>query len=194
MRCSCVLLAAASALALPGPSVLADVTLNASMTVDNVFAASISTSPTLPGTTFLTGADWQQTFSGSTVFPGAGTYYLHILATDQGRPEMFIGQFSLAGDAGSTFSNGTSSLLSNASDWVVSNTGFGLDTVAPLDIAGNGGGPWGTRPGIDAAARHLWAPNFTSTVYFSTAITIVPAPAGGAAIAFGVLAFGRRRR
>lgn len=176
-------------------TVMADVTLNASLTADNLFTASISTTPTSAGTSFLSGANWQQTFSGGVVLPGAGTYYLQIEATDQGRPEMFVGQFSLTGDAGASFSNGNLSLLSNATDWVVSNTGFGDNPVAPLDIAGNSGSStWGPRPGIDGAARFLWAPTYTPTVYFTTVITVVPAPAGAAALGLGVLALARRRR
>jgi hypothetical protein len=191
---TCVILTAAVGASLISASVSADVTLSASMTVDNLFTASISDSPTSAGTTFLTGANWQQTFSGSFVFPGPGTYYLQIAAIDQGPPAMFIGQFSLTGDAGSMFSNGTASLLSGVSDWVVSNTGFGVNTVAPLDLGPNGTGPWGHVAGVDDAAHFVWAPTFTSAVYFSSVITVVPSPAGAAAIGIGVLALARRRR
>src|SRR5436190_8268504 len=131
---SCVVLAAAAGALVLSASVTAQVTLNASMTVNNLFTASISTSPVSAGVTFLSGANWQQTFSGNFVFPGPGTYYLQIAAIDQGPPAMFIGQFSLAGGAGSTFSNGAASLLTNTSNWVVSNTGFGANTVSPLDL------------------------------------------------------------
>jgi hypothetical protein len=107
---------------------------------------------------------------------------------------MFIGQFSLAGDAGAMFSNGTTSLLSNVPDWVVSNSGFGVNTVSPLDIGPNGTGPWGNIAGVNSAARFLWAPTYTPNVYFTSVITIVPAPAGAAALGIGLLALARRRR
>ncbi|CAN5859452.1 hypothetical protein BH11PLA1_BH11PLA1_18140 [soil metagenome] len=189
-----VFVCAASLVALLGAPALAQVTLNAAINVDNVFTAFISTSPTLAGTSIANGISWPTTTSGTYVFPGAGTYYLHVLATDQGPPAMFIGTFSLSNAAGSTFSNGGTSLLTNATDWVVSNTGFGMNETAPLDIAGNPGGAWGNLPGQAVGARFLWAPTFTPTVYFSTVITVVPAPAAAAALGLAGLAAARRRR
>lgn len=180
-------------------SVQGQVTLSASMTVDNVFAASISDSPLTAGTTFLTGVNWPETRSGNTVISSPGTYYLHVLATDQGRPEMFIGQFGLSGINGfsATFSNGGTSLLSNATDWVVSNSGFGIATVAPLDLGANSAGVnWGVRPGIDLTARFLWAPTYTPTVYFTTVITVtaIPTPGFAGVMAVAGLISTRRRR
>jgi hypothetical protein len=170
------------------------VTLNAAINVDNVYTAYISTSPTVDGTSFLSGASWSTTQTGNFVFPGAGTYYLHVLAIDQGPPAMFIGTFSLSNANGSTFSNGTTNLLTNSTDWVVSNTGFDVGTTAPLDIAGNGGGAWGNFPGQGASARFLWAPEFTSTVYFTTVINVVPVPSSTVALGLAGLALARRRR
>ncbi|HYD00869.1 MAG TPA: hypothetical protein VEB22_06545, partial [Phycisphaerales bacterium] len=158
---ACVLAAAVAAPA------FAQVTLNASINVDNQFTAFISTSPILAGTEFLTGNSWPTTYSGNFVFPAGGTYYLHVLATDVGRPEMFIGTFSLANAAGSTFANGTTDLLTSPTDWVVSNTGFGAATTPAMDLGGNGAGPWGNFASQSPAARFLWAPNYTSTVYFT---------------------------
>jgi hypothetical protein len=173
---------------------VADITLNAAMTADNEFTASISTSPTDAGTTFLSGGNWPSVFSGSYIFPGAGTYYLQVQAVDHAAPAMFIGQFDLVGGS-ATFSNGTTSLVSNTTDWVVSNTGFGVGAVAPLDLGANGSGPWGNFGAISPAARFLWAPTYTPTVYFTTVITVVPTPAGAAALGLGALvAAGRRRR
>jgi len=194
MRGHIALLAATGCLSFAA-TVTADVTLSAAIAVDNRFIASISTSPTSAGIPFLTGNNWQQTYTGNFVFPGAGTYYLQVEATDEGRPEMFIGQFGLSGDAGAAFSNGTLSLLSNSTDWSVSNTGFGDNTVAPLDLGLNSGAsPWGTRPGIDGAAHFLWAPQYTPTVYFTSVIRIVPAPTGAAVLSLGLLVGARRRR
>jgi hypothetical protein len=178
-------------------SVQGQVTLSASMTVDNTFTASISTNPLTAGTSFLTGNNWQQTYSDSTLLSAPGTYYLQVRATDLGRPEMFVGQFGLAATNGfsATFSNSTTSLLTNSTDWVVSNTGFGVSTVAPLDIGANvTGSTWGVRPGISSAARFLWAPNYTGTVYFTAVITVVPAPGCAGALALAGLVATRRRR
>ena len=187
----CVVCALAAAIATP---VFAQVTLNASINVDNQFTAYISTSPTLAGDSFLTGTSWPTTYSGNFIFPTGGTFYLHVLATDLGRPEMFIGTFSLANAAGSTFANGTTSLLTNPADWVVSNTGFGAATTPALDLGGNGSGAWGNLPGQAPGARFLWAPDYTSTVYFTTVINVVPGPGAAAVAGLAGFAFLRRRR
>ena len=186
-----VVVALAAAAAAP---VFAQVTLNASINVDNEFAAFISTSPTLAGTNFLSGNNWPTTYSGNYVFPTSGTYYLHVLATDTGRPEMFIGTFSLANADGSTFANGTANLLTNATDWTVSNTGFGVAATAPLDLGVNGGGAWGNLGGQSPTARFLWAPNYTATVYFTTVINVVPVPSAAATLGLAGAALFRRRR
>lgn len=186
---ACALAAAAAA-----PQALAQVALSASINVDNEFVAYISTSPTLSGTSFLTGNSWPTTYTGNYVFPSAGTYYLHVMATDTGRPEMFIGTFSLANASGSTFANGTTDLLTNATDWTVSNTGFGVAATAPLDLGANGGGAWGNLAGQSPTARFLWAPNYTSTVYFTTVINVVPTPGVAAGLGLAGAAFFRRRR
>jgi hypothetical protein len=185
---SCVVaLAAASA----APA-FAQVSLHASINVDNVFTAYVSTSPTDLGTPILSGDNWGVTYSTDYAFSSAGTYYLHVVATDQGRPEMFIGTFTLNNANGSTFSNGTTDLLTNATNWVVSNTGVGVNTIAPADYAANGGGAWGNLPGQSPAAHYLWAPDYTSTVYFTTVINVVPTP--GALVGFGLLGAAAVRR
>ncbi len=172
----------------------AQVTLNAAMTADNLFTAYISTSVTLEGTSFLSGSNWQQTFGGSTVLTDAGTYYLHVAATDQGPPMMFIGQFSLD-STNATFANGTQSLLTNATDWTVSETGFGVSITPPSDLGANGSGAWGMRPDIAPEARFLWHSNNPATAYFTTVITVVPAPAAFVPLAsLGLLSIRRRRR
>jgi hypothetical protein len=175
----------------------AQVTLSASMTVDNTFTAYISSSPTVQGTQFLTGNNWNVTYSGSTVINNPGTYYLQILATDLGRPEMFIGQFSLTNFSpgfSAAFQNASTILLTDVTNWRVSNTGFGVNETAVRDLGPNGTAPWGTRPSISPSARFLWAPQYTSTVYFSTTITVVPAPAALAPVVLAGLAATRRRR
>lgn len=178
----------------------AQVTLGGSMTADNSFTAFISADPNTAGTAFLSGNNWPSTFSGSTVITTPGTYYLHVQATDAGRPEMFVADLTLSNfgpDFAATFANGTAALLTNTTDWRVSNTGFGQNYNAPIDLGANSGGAtWSGRPGIAGAARFLWAPQYTSTVYFATTITVtqVPAPAAASMLGLAGLLVARRRR
>lgn len=174
-------------------SALAENTLLGFATADNGFAASISTSPTLAGTPWFSGDSWPTTFTNSIVLTEAGTYYLHVRAQDFGRPEMFIGRFTLSGpDA--TFANGTQVLVTNTADWVVSTTGFGVNTTAPTFLGDNGAGPWGSFPSMPDAA-FIWAPQYDQGIaYFSAQFTIVPAPGALALGGIGLIAVGRRRR
>lgn len=171
----------------------AQVTLSANMTADNEFTAYISTSPTLEGTSFLSGNSWPSTFSGSTVLNDAGTYYLHVFAIDRGPPMMFIGDFTLD-NVDATFQNGAQTLTTDAVNWVVSSTGFGDSTVAPADLGQNGASPWGSFALIDSSARYIWHPSSSQVAYFSTTITVVPAPAAMTSFAaLGLVALRRRR-
>ncbi len=184
--------AAAALLALTSAG-SAQVTLHATMTADNLFTASISTSPDVAGTSFLSGANWQQMFNGSVILPDAGTYYLNITATDQGAPMMLIGLFTLD-STDASFQNDGQSLVTNAVDWTSSATGFADPGVAPTDIGPNGTGPWGTAVGVGPDARYIWHPGFPATAYFTTVITVVPAPAALVPVAsIGLLALRRRR-
>ena len=159
------------------PAMVSATTLSASMTVDNTFAAYVSTSATSVGAPFLSGANWPSTFVGSTTLTPLVDNYLHVRATDQGRPEMFIGRFTLS-DANFEFVNATQTLHTVASDWTVSHTGFGVTPVAPLDIGPNGMSPWGNFPAMTSNARFLWHPTYQSTVYFTATIRalVVPEP------------------
>lgn len=171
----------------------AQVTLNASMTADNAFTAFISTDPSVPGDSFLSGNTWQMTSTGSTVLPTAGTYYLHVTAQDFGPPMMLIGLFTLD-DASATFQNGGQSLVTNTTDWTVSATGFADPGVAPADIGPNGTSPWGNFPAMGPDAHFIWHPNLPSTAFFTTVITVVPAPATLTPLAaLGLIALRRRR-
>lgn len=196
LMCSLVL---AAGVAGASNAALGQATLSARMTADNLFTAYISTDPNSAGTEFLSGNNWPSTSIGSTVITEPGTYYLHVMATDQGRPEMFIADLEL-GSFGpgwsASFANNAQALLSNAVDWHVSNSGFGQSYVAPLDLGSNasGGGVWGPRPSISGNARFLWAPQYTSTVYFATTLTVVPGPAAAGLLGLGGLMIARRRR
>src|SRR5436190_18495998 len=155
-------------------------TLTGTMTVDNSFTAYLSTNDLVLGTVIGSGTNWQapQSVNGTL---SSGTNYLHIIATDSGGPRMFIGEFHLS-DAGFSFSNGTQDLLSNTTNWVVSNTGFGVGYVTPTDEGADGTAPnWGNTPGVNDSAHFIWGNLATSVVYFSTTITdngVVTPPSG----------------
>jgi hypothetical protein len=174
-------------------SASAQVTLNATMTADNAFTAFISSDPTAAGTSFLSGNNWPQTFTGSVILPGAGTYYLNITAQDFGAPMMLIGLFTLD-DASAVFQNGQQSLVTNSTDWTASSTGYADAGVTPANLGPNGTGPWGTFPAIGSDARFIWHPQSPSTAYFTTVITVVPAPAAVIPLASLALLAARRRR
>lgn len=163
-------------------------------TVDNSFAISVSTSPTTAGTPWFSGSNWQSTFSGSLLISTPGTYYIQVFAQDLGRPEMFIGRFTLAG-LGATFANGTQELLTNTSDWVVSISGFGIDTTAPIFLGDNGAGPWGTVASMGSNADFIWAPQYANgQAFFTASFTVVPTPGAVAMLGLGGLVAARRRR
>lgn len=171
-------------------SAAGQVTLSAWMTADNAFNASISTDPTAAGSTFLSGTNWPTTYNGSVVLPGPGTYYLQVRAQDAGRPEMLLGRFTLD-NALATFGNGTQTLLTGAAHWTVSHTGFGVAPTVPVVYGPNGMSPWGNFPAM-GSAQFIWHPVYQSTVYFTTQITVVPAPTSLALL--GIAALGLRRR
>lgn len=173
-----------------GSSALAQVTLTGFATADNAFQASISTSPTSAGTPWFSGNNWPSTFSSSIDVSAPGTYFLQVAAQDFGRPEMFLAQFLMSGDG--AFSNGGQVLVTNATDWVVSNSGLGVDTTAPLVVGNNGAGPWGFFPQMGPDAQFLWSPQYTGVAYFTATFTVAPAP--GAAVALGACVLGVRRR
>lgn len=174
----------------------AQVTLSASMTADNAFQASISTDAAAAGPNFLTGSSWQSTFSGSTQINAAGTYYLQVLAQDFGDPASFIADLTLSAQPGwsATFSNGGTTLLTNLTDWVVSNQGFGVNTTVPVSFGADGVGPWGDRSNISNNALNIWHSSNPDNAYFTTVITVVPAPGAAALLGLGGLALTRRRR
>lgn len=179
-------------------------TLSGFATVDNAIKAYLSTSPTSLGTEFITGADWQQTFSGSINIPAGGTYYLHIRGVDFGLPAMFIGDFTLSGSNAVFAKTGTNKILSSIDNFDASGGAFPGDQVATaFDRGGNtGSSTWGPRPNIDGAARFIWARNAAGAefsgsdnpVYFTTAIRAVPEPATCAVLGLGVAALLRRRK
>jgi len=196
MRAS-ILLAAGTIATFSGVA-SAQVTLNAFMTADNAFEASLSTTPFAAGpSNFLTGNNWGATYNASFPINMPGTYYLQVLAQDFGDPAAFIGSFGLLNFQpgwSATFSNGTNALYTNTTDWNVSDVDFGVVPVAPVGFGADGVSPWGDRPLIDNAALNIWHPSNANTVYFTTVITVVPTPGAIALLGMGGLVATRRRR
>jgi hypothetical protein len=175
-----------AAVSLITASAMGQVNLNALMVADDSFQASISTDPNAAGSVFLSGSNFNSTFSGSTTLPGPGTYYLQIRAETFGGQRMMSGLFTLDNPL-ATFANGSSSLVSGISTWTVSDTGFGIAPAAPV-VVPNG---WGSFVGLESAA-FIWHSSPESVAYFTAEITVVPAPASLALLS--LFALGRRRR
>lgn len=165
-------------------------TLTAHATADNAFQMSISTDPTLQGDIFLTGNNWGATFSGTYDFSAAGTYYIQVAAQDFGDPASFIADLTV--NNGSLFSNGNDRLVSNQTDWVVSITGFGVSTMAPLAFGADGASPWGDRPNIGNDALNIWHTPSADQVYFTATVRVIPTP--GALALLGLASCATRRR
>jgi hypothetical protein len=191
--------AAVSGVALADNPTLA--TLNAKINVDNLFDAYVSDSATTLGTKFLSGTNWPQTYTGSFDVAQAGTYYIHVVATDQGPPAMFIGAFGLnLGTAESAlFANGTNKLFSNAIDWTAHLNTLGGAATTIADFGGAGGGQvWDGQVGANYTkdSHYIWhgATSGEMTTVFTASFVVVPAPGAAALTGLGVLAMGRRRR
>jgi hypothetical protein len=187
-----------AALCLPG---LASATiLNASITVDDDYEAYIATVDAAQGTLFMenTGT-WQSVESGSVALTPGVVNYLHIQGRDVfGPPSMFIGSFSLS-DGLFRFSNGLQTLDTNAVNWRLSRTGFGLNDLTPTDIGPNGSGAWGlVGGGVSPSARHIWSDTQGQQGvdhYFTTVLTPVPEPGTLVLLAIGAaLSVLRRKR
>ncbi|MBL8492569.1 MAG: PEPxxWA-CTERM sorting domain-containing protein [Rhodocyclaceae bacterium] len=157
-------------------------TLSGKATADNEFWAYLSTSDSVLGSLIGTGNNWGATYSFTSGALVNGTdYYLHVVARDYGRPEAFLGQFTLS-DAAFSFTNGTQSLLTGVTaDWKASaaaSPAWAAPTGTPVDRGVNGVGPWGFHGPISASAHWIWSADYgTGTTYFSTKIVSnVPEP------------------
>jgi len=150
-------------------------TLSGNLTSDNEFVAYLSTDDSVLGTVIGSGNFWPTTSTLSQALTAGVTNYLHIIATDQGPPDMFIGSFSLS-DNLFHFVNGTQSLLTNTTDWRSDPSGgtWFAPTGTPLNLGPNGTGPWGTFAAM-TGADFIWANPNTSQAFFSTAIAPVVA-------------------
>ncbi|HEU4372344.1 MAG TPA: PEP-CTERM sorting domain-containing protein [Telluria sp.] len=175
--------------------------LTSSLSVDNGFFAYISTSDADFGTVFSQGNDWATTYTDSTTLNAGTDYYLHVFGYDQGGVAGMLGQFSLSG-TDHVFANGTTSLLTNTTDWSGSMDSFGTSYTALTVLGNNGVGPWGTRPDIGSGATWIWVgdANNNDLAFFSTKISAtaagadVPEPASAALLGLGLLAVAATRR
>jgi hypothetical protein len=173
--------------------------LSGNLTVDNNFTVYLSTSDNLTGTLVsLTsgGSGWGDPGNFTTALTPNVVNYLHVVATDSGSPQGFIGSFSLS-DTGFSFVNGSQLLLTAPSEFQMSVTGFGSGYVIPASLGLNGVSPWGTFAAINASAQWLDFPG-GGTAYFSAQITPVPEPASVATVlalvALGTTCMRRHRR
>ncbi|WP_446810351.1 PEP-CTERM sorting domain-containing protein [Methylomonas sp. 2BW1-5-20] len=155
--------------------------LNSSISMDNGYEIYLATNDNEQGVSFGSGNDWTTTFQDTAYLIAGVDYYLHVRGYDQGVIAGFLGQFSLTGTE-HVFSNNSSSLTTNTSDWHGNNTGWGQSYLASLtQLGSNGASPWGSRPNISSAATWIWAgdEHTDSLAYFSTkisAVSAVPVP------------------
>jgi hypothetical protein len=168
--------------------------LSGSLTVDDAFTAYISTSDTVAGTSVASGTSWPTTITFTAGLTPGVTNYLHVMATDGSPPNGFLGSFSLSG-TGFQFADGTQSLNTAPSTFLMSTSAFGTNYVTPTSSGFNGVTPWGFFSGMSASAQWLSFPA-SSTVYFSAPIYAVPEPETAALLALGVvglfIGFGRK--
>lgn len=167
--------------------------LSGKVNADNEFWAYLSTDDSVQGTQIGTGNSWGTTYPFAAMLTPGVTNYLHVKALDGGPPAAFLGAFSLS-DGQFVFVNGTDSLLTNTADWKVSVTGFGAGYSTPTFSGLNGVGPWYNQPEISQTAAWLWNDQGGNPSYFSTAINVVPEPAGLSVLALGGMGLLCRRR
>lgn len=173
-------------------------TLSAKLNVDNAFELYISSNESVLGTLYLSGNSWPTTYTIDTIPVTGSLAYLQVVATDQGAPAAFLGEFTLS-DEEYRFSNGTQHLLTNTADWTVRQGSFGDAGQSPVSRGVNGASPWGTRS-VSSSAEWIWSSDLcgSCTRYFSTPIMqAVPEPATyGMMLAglIGVAVMARRRK
>ena len=169
--------------------------LTSEISLDNGYVAYISTSDSVTGTQFGSGANWPVTSTDTTTLTAGVDYFLHIYGYDEEGYAGFLGEFSLSG-SDHHFANNLTTLLTNTTDWVGNTTGFNGSYGALTDYGANGVPPWNLRPGIPGSARWMWVGDsyLNNASYFSTQITAVPEPESLALLGVGLLGLAYRQR
>lgn len=188
------------------------------VTADNIFTAYVATQADNSDGVLVAGpdSDWT-TFAGfSTSLTAGVTNYLNIAVQNipngqsftGGNPGALIGRF-LLDDDNFAFANGLQELLTDTENWVVSDTGFGVDPETPVSVGVNDGSfIWNTNANggnpftqVPEAAQFIWSDNQCTdcTVYFTAAISPAdtPEPGSFAILCAGLLGMGvvvRQRR
>ncbi|SDJ65056.1 MULTISPECIES: hypothetical protein [Bradyrhizobium] len=186
--------------------------LDLHLTADNQFSVYLSTSDSTLGAPIGGGADWQTTYSYTANLVAGTNYYIHVVGTnwtsangfpygppgDPSNPDAFIGSFNISG-GGFQFSNGTSSLVTNTTDWKASAVSdpavWSAPTGTPQAFAFNGGGIWGSvhgsTAGVGPTAQWIWSqPDNGLYAEFSAQITAVPEASTWAMMILGFLGLG----
>ena len=194
-----------AALIVATPSAGSASTLGGNLTADDTFSFYVSVLDNVAGTLVCSDPDnyWgTPTSCGPALLTPGVTNYLHVMASDlYGTPSMFIGTFTLS-DGSFQFGNGSQTLSTNGTNWVVRTTGFGDPNLTPVEIGPNGTGPWGSFPTMASNAQFIWDVRGgcnQCTRYFSTAITptdvaAVPEPATLTLLGLGLTMSVRRFR
>lgn len=184
----------------PGVSHATSVVSN--INADNAFAFYLSTDNNTLGNYISSQSfdypdsyRWNHTVTNTTALTSAPgqDYYLHIVGENDGQQAGFLGSFSLDG-SGYKFSNGTTNLVTNTTDWKVTSSqnssitystpsgSYVIPTLTPISYNANGTGPWGYQSAQQPTAEWIWnstpgANGGNNTVFFSAKITAnSPAP------------------
>ncbi|WP_298940377.1 PEP-CTERM sorting domain-containing protein [uncultured Psychromonas sp.] len=170
--------------------------LTGNLTVDNEYNVYLSTDDNTQGILVSADSSWYESEIFTATLAAGTDYFLHVEGIDFSGFEGFLGNFSLD-SADHLFSNSTAQLLTNTIDWTVSTTGWS-NYSNPSSYGDNTAYPWyaDTRPAIDviSAAEWIWSVDDTAQhVYFSTAITAVPAPSTMAIFGLALAGLAYRR-
>jgi hypothetical protein len=188
--------------------------MQATITGDDSYELYLSSDPNQPGTLVGSAGGWETPELYTEPVAVGEQLYLHIVGNNGfsagGDWAGVIGQFDFILPEGYFLMHDPDATrITTGADWMGNATGFGDPSVPVTDVAGYGGSPWGTRPGVgafDASAHWIWhgAPligqgDTYSPVYLSFPFKIlVPEPAA-AAVWAGLLGLAlsirlRRRR